>query len=57
MLACSNPMDMGRFAVRIDRRVSVGRELSGGFHMPGSGGHGEALRGSHDDAAGVKPGT
>jgi hypothetical protein len=37
--------------------VVVVGELPGGCHRPGSGGRGEGLRRSRDEAAGVKPGA
>jgi len=53
----SNPVDLGWLAVRTRSLmvVAVG-ELLGGCHTSGLGGHGESLRRSRDDAAGVKPG-
>jgi hypothetical protein len=56
-MASSNPVDMGWCAVRtrvscLDSRGTLGR-----FLIAGLGGHGEGLRRSRDDAAGVQPGA
>jgi hypothetical protein len=55
----SNPVDVGWGAART--RLSVGMpaagELPAGYEWLGSGGHGEGLRRSHGDAAGVEPGA
>ena len=54
--ASSNPVDVGWFAVRT-RSVVSGGELLVRYCSLGPGGHGEGLRRSRGDAAGVEPGA
>jgi hypothetical protein len=53
--ASSNPVDVGWFAVQTC--PDVGRETPGPACSSGPGGHGEGLRRSRGDAAGVEPGA
>jgi hypothetical protein len=56
-MASSNPVDVGWYAVRTWSLRSGGRGTSRRFLIAGLGGHGEGLRRSRDDAAGVQPGA
>ena len=58
-MASSNPVDSGWWAARtrLSPRVGDGRGTPGRFLKAGLGGHGEGLRRSRDDAAGVQPGA
>jgi hypothetical protein len=57
-MASSNPVDLGWWAARTRlSAVGDGRGTLGRFLIAGLGGHGEGLRRSRDDAAGVQPGA
>ena len=56
-MASSNPVDTGWYAVRTWSLWSDGQGTPGWFLIAGLGGHGEGLRRSRDDAAGVQPGA
>lgn len=56
-MASSNPVDVGWYAVRTPPSCSDGGGTLGRFLIAGLGGHGEGLRRSRDDAAGVQPGA
>jgi hypothetical protein len=56
--ASSNPVDSGWYAVRTPpTNLWGGGGTPGRFLIAGLGGHGEGLRRSRDDAAGVQPGA
>jgi hypothetical protein len=56
-IASSNPVDVGWYAVRTSLPLVDGGGTLGRFLIAGLGGHGEGLRRSRDDAAGVQPGA
>ena len=56
-MTSSNPVDLGWWAVRTRLSCVDGGGTPGRFLKSGLGGHGEGLRRSRDDAAGVQPGA